>query len=126
VSFSGTVNWARFQVRTSGGTNDLIIDECRLVKSGTGSRQGSAAIDERTAKSDAERNGISIYPNPSNGTYTLELADERRVVINELSGKRVFEQKMPAGKQLLDLSHLSKGLYLLRINGAKTEKLIIQ
>ena len=58
---------------------------------------------------------FSIYPNPGDGAYTLELPEAARVVITDVLGVPVFEGDMPFGKSLLDLTALPAGSYHLQV-----------
>ncbi|MBF9221812.1 pectinesterase family protein [Hymenobacter ruricola] len=73
----------------------------------------------------AARNGmsLSVYPNPTAGKATVELAGFRQAatltVLNALG--QVVQQQPLAGTGapvLLDVSHLAKGVYLLRVANA--------
>ena len=68
------------------------------------------------------RAGISVYPNPGRGVFTLELPTEAKVTIVDLQGKIVFSQYLQEGKQVLDLNDIRQGLYIVRCesNGAFT------
>lgn len=68
-------------------------------------------------------NLMSIYPNPNNGEFVLELngstneVKESLVSIYNLMGQQVFEkQVMSNGKQTIDVSTLTNGTYLVKVN----------
>ncbi len=68
--------------------------------------------------------GITLYPNPSNGEFTLNISD---ITINELkiydlSGKLVYSDVIAKNnrKQNIDLSYLTSGIYILKLIGDKT------
>ena len=82
-------------------------------------------------------NGICVYPNPSQGQVALrilaETADSIALSINNLNGQLLFSDSrhVAAGTNLLalDLRHLPKGIYMLRIQGASINgyaKLLLQ
>ncbi len=69
---------------------------------------------------------IKIFPNPNPGQFTLELqlrspSKALSVQLYDLAGKLMFESKvLPDGNQFrkdLDVSHLQKGVYFIRITG---------
>jgi len=75
---------------------------------------------------------ISIYPNPSNGHFTVELNGNKETAILRLldaTGKEVYKgQVNDKGINILDLT-LKSGVYILQVNeGSKTknQKLFIQ
>lgn len=74
---------------------------------------------------------MSIFPNPSQEAVTLELEtllENASVSIVDLTGKNVFTAPILKRESLLDLSGLSKGLYVIRIetnNSFQTRKLVL-
>lgn len=76
--------------------------------------------------------GFSAYPNPvNNGLLTIKSSngDEKSVTIYNVLGKRVFEQKFTGLRKQLNVSHISSGIYIMKvIEGDKvaTKKLVIK
>ena len=78
-----------------------------------------------------------MYPNPSNGFVQLTIKAEKpqsyRVQIHNVNGIKVYEKEafLGVGEQTLplQLQHLAKGLYLLKLSNAEkvhhASKLII-
>ncbi len=63
---------------------------------------------------------ISVFPNPSNGLFTLELENELenlRVGVYDVTGRNVFEYQWrnKAKTQTISLQHLSHGVYYLQV-----------
>ena len=58
--------------------------------------------------------GFSIYPNPSNGEFTINGFDDYEIAIHDLSGKVIYSAKVNNTAEI-DLNNLSDGLYMLRI-----------
>ena len=56
---------------------------------------------------------ISVYPNPSEGIYNLELPAIATVTINDVFGKQLFKQIYNDGKHKIDLSGFANGVYFL-------------
>jgi len=77
----------------------------------------------------AAENTISIYPNPSNGLYTIELADctDASIEIYNVLGKKVKSMQQTATKTTVDLTGFPKGIYFVntRSNGELISKKII-
>jgi photosystem II stability/assembly factor-like uncharacterized protein len=74
----------------------------------------------------------SIYPNPNEGTFTVDLRESLNNVhlnIYNNIGKSVYSKSLgSSGKQTIK-SHLSPGIYLIEINsnkGTVTQKLIVE
>lgn len=81
----------------------------------------------------AEEKSISfdykLYPNPSNGTFMIQLADDSMVydvVIFSTVGQKVFEKS--GNSDVLEINHLQSGIYLIKVYYAGetvTKKIII-
>ena len=69
-----------------------------------------------------------IYPNPTTGSFTIELAEESNVSIFNALGQAVRRLDNVSGNQQIDLSNAPKGLYYVRIQSGsniETTKLIV-
>jgi hypothetical protein len=66
-------------------------------------------------------NLLNLYPNPNNGTFTIELREQTNIIITDALGKIVYAAQLQSGKQLIDLPALSSGIYVLDANGAKVK-----
>ncbi|MEZ5174375.1 MAG: T9SS type A sorting domain-containing protein [Bacteroidia bacterium] len=67
-----------------------------------------------------EENKISIYPNPSNGLFTIRLdaeVENLRVSVYDLTGRNVYEFQWrdQSKAQTLSLQHLSNGVYYVQV-----------
>jgi hypothetical protein len=76
---------------------------------------------------------VSVFPNPSNGLFTIELnstiESQIEMSIQDISGSIVYKTLLTANYQTFDLNNeLSNGVYLVTLNGIsnKTFKLVIQ
>jgi len=69
---------------------------------------------------------ISIYPNPSQHTVTLDAGNnllmQARVEIIDLLGKSLMRNTIAVTKTQLDLSHLSNGIYFVKFSNEVGEK----
>ncbi len=69
-------------------------------------------------------NYVRVYPNPAINELTIEHAANSKVVFYDVVGKEVFNTIIVSNKQMLDISLLAKGVYVLQvINGITGEKL---
>ncbi len=67
-----------------------------------------------------------IYPNPSNGIINIGNKNLNRIVVYDITGKKIKELK--ASSQI-DLSDVSKGIYLINLisdEGVTVNKIILQ
>ncbi|MBL4586716.1 MAG: T9SS type A sorting domain-containing protein [Flavobacteriales bacterium] len=79
---------------------------------------------------------IDVYPNPSNGEIILDVngeSDRLDLTVIDVNGKQVFSETIgkiaSSIKKPINLNHLAKGIYLLKLANGKTSvtrKLIIQ
>jgi ELWxxDGT repeat protein len=74
---------------------------------------------------------ISIYPNPSNGTLTIELVDaiETELIIYNAIGQKVFTTQTHQTHTTLDLNKLMDGFYSVHLkneNGVTIKKMILK
>lgn len=74
---------------------------------------------------------FSIYPSISSGIFNIESRENGsyHIVVTDVSGKLVHDQKDVQGDQLLDLGHLAQGMYHLNIRSGESSffrKMLIQ
>ena len=80
---------------------------------------------------------IGVYPNPSQGAFTLSLISEKRIelelVVTDLLGQMIWSTRMDVfpgeNEKEIRLDNLSKGVYLLQVSSKqaqKVKKLIIE
>ena len=73
-----------------------------------------------------------IYPNPTNGVFTIDLPNigQSNITITDISGEIIFDQHYSTNKkQVIDLSNQASGVYFIEIrseNSLHTEKIIIK
>ncbi len=74
--------------------------------------------------------GISVYPNPSEGIITITNDNniENTIIVFDLTGKKVAS-KVSSSTTTLDLSSMGTGVYMVEVsnqNGKKLERVIIK
>jgi hypothetical protein len=78
---------------------------------------------------------ISIYPNPSNGSITIEYpftgntGEEANISIIDITGKEVYACKITGYINIIELPNVFEGLYFIKLeNGTQTDiqKIIIK
>ncbi len=88
-------------------------------------------------KTKASNSTITIYPNPSNGIFTLDISGTNQGLDNyytiyNMLGTTLFQKKINGGienyKENIDLTSLSKGIYFLEVscNGEKTTHKLVK
>ena len=70
-----------------------------------------------------------VFPNPSNGTFNLNLGEGQwNVEVYDITGRKVYENRMD-GRSVLDLGKCQKGVYFLKAIGESrgvTAKIMVQ
>ena len=79
---------------------------------------------------------FNVYPNPSNGVFTIELnnikVDDYRILVTNVLGQEVYVSTKEVSifiSEKIDLSDLSKGVYMLEVSNSEstiTEKIIVE
>jgi hypothetical protein len=70
-----------------------------------------------------------LYPNPTTGSFTIELVEESNISIYNMLGQQIMQLGKVSGLQHFDMGNAPKGLYFIQIqNGNQTEvkKLIVE
>jgi uncharacterized repeat protein (TIGR01451 family) len=72
-----------------------------------------------TGLSNKEENIAALYPNPSNGSFTIELntTEKQSIQLFDITGNMVLSQTIENGKANIDASHLAAGIYNISIKG---------
>ncbi|MES2565235.1 MAG: T9SS type A sorting domain-containing protein [Bacteroidota bacterium] len=72
---------------------------------------------------------VGLYPNPSNGTFTIELNTKEKQTIRvfDMTGNCVISQTMESGKTTVNAGHLAAGIYNINIvvDGAVMNKKLV-
>ncbi len=63
-----------------------------------------------------EGGGLSVFPNPTSGVMEI-VSDEvmEQIEVMDVTGKVVFSEKLKVKSEKLDISHLSEGVYYLKV-----------
>ena len=74
-----------------------------------------------------ENSVFKMYPNPAADELTIEISMDLHsdLVISDLQGKQVLQQKSLSGKQEINVSNLEPGIYLVKW-GNSVESLVIR
>ncbi|MVO09546.1 T9SS type A sorting domain-containing protein [Flavobacterium sp. TP390] len=74
---------------------------------------------------------IAVYPNPSNGLYTVSTKNQQieAIEVYDISGKNILNQNnfKSSNEIMLDLTHASNGIYFMKIStdvGSITKRII--
>jgi hypothetical protein len=119
--YIGSIVNVKFRALTGNGfTSDIAIDDFEVLDPGV-----SVGLNEYSISS------IQVYPNPSNGQFTLNLgnANSAELTVFDIKGQIVVQQNAIQPIVELDLNAWEKGVYFLQVNTNDTRKnikLIVQ
>jgi len=93
------------------GTYDCIVTDCREIIS------DDAVLSIFVGINDLSKNGILIYPNPTNERFNIECVDNniRKIIISDIIGKTIINKTTIHQKEAIDLSGYESGIYLIHI-----------
>lgn len=69
-------------------------------------------------------NNLFLYPNPSNGLFTLTNKEEKQAFIYNALGEQVAAIALTQGENKIDLSYLKAGIYFVKCGEKKGEAVI--
>ena len=72
-------------------------------------------------------NSVAVYPNPTDGIFTVEFTKEATVDISimDITGKEVYKNTMNSTSQI-NISNLERGIYLVRLLDRSSNSLLIK
>ncbi|NOQ74927.1 MAG: T9SS type A sorting domain-containing protein [Crocinitomix sp.] len=71
-------------------------------------------IDDASIAATTNENLISVYPNPASSQHiTVSVSENAQVRLFDLSGKLVLTEQLTTGSNLIDISQLIQGTYML-------------
>jgi 1,4-alpha-glucan branching enzyme len=96
-----------------------------IKKSVTATVSGAAEItirmikDESAVGEEKEGDELRVYPNPAKDVLTVETKESGLLYLFSTDGKKLMQQEMGSPTELLDITGIKKGIYILRFNGKK-------
>jgi hypothetical protein len=90
-------------------------------------RDSARKITLGIAQIDPTSSDVKVYPNPSNGIFTVQIANNynNQIEVYNMLGEKVYSAKQTAKNTLIDLSGKSKGVYFYSVS-TETGSLISQ
>jgi|GEM_PF-3139149 len=133
IKYSGTGNhlWTK-QYKDSPSLMDypttFTIDAANNIYAVISSRNNSYYFDMATVKFTATSTGLlpvkselqemSIYPNPSTGTFYVDGKNGDRIVtVYSSNGLKIFQTELPAADKSIHLEDMPNGLYFIKLEG---------
>ncbi len=114
-------------VTTTYTVNGVAVNGCANISTVTQNVNGCVGIQTTNSKQLA----INVYPNPSNGNFTVELANGLAKVINvtDITGRIILTTTSSLNAVNVNLSTLSNGVYYIKVasdNKAEVIKVVKQ
>ena len=86
-------------------------------------------IPDTTASATAAINPITttsftVYPNPGNGAFTVDLPEAAQVSVYGTLGDLIVTETLPKGKQPLNLTNKPAGVYYLKANSNNSQQVV--
>jgi hypothetical protein len=69
------------------------------------------------------RNGITLFPNPTNGVFTVECngsGKENTITVSDIRGEIILQTTISANSTIIDLSNCDAGIYILKFNNGNS------
>jgi hypothetical protein len=111
-----------FEDITSDGKGDLFIGQI-------GGGLGFYSSDTIIAVNETLFNDVQVYPNPASTQLTIDAGSNWNQVSNlelfDLSGRVVFGERLISRTVSINLSNLSEGIYILKLNGTSLNKKVV-
>lgn len=74
---------------------------------------GILTVDPCVGLEETTSEELKVYPNPGNGIFTVESAQNGTIILTNTLGSTVLTQSVAAGKQSIDARQLSQGVYYM-------------
>jgi len=117
-------------------SDDYDISKCKVVVWVENHTQGRVMQSKRFNVNDyyvtnvAEENVVtSIYPNPSDGMFSISGENIESIEVYDITGKLVMQQNINASNATIDLTNKAKGIYTMKSyngNNVSVSKLIVE
>lgn len=142
--------WAAIELFSNNGANHIMVyDDIRVPQPAIASifwspaqnrwfsNGNAAAIRVLTQPTGvgvqklAELSGVSLYPNPTEGRFQLEVpaGEVFNVEVMDVTGKRVHHARTTGVRTDMDMSSFGKGVYMVRVSNdthATVKRVVIQ
>ncbi len=79
----------------------------------------NSRLDMTTGIAELKESNVAIYPNPTNGLFTIQLESKEKQLIQlyDIAGNIVLTQSLENGNNTIDASYLAAGIYNISIKG---------
>jgi len=67
---------------------------------------------------------LNVFPNPNSGLFTINASSESSIIITDIMGKLIYEERLKMGTNHIDLYWIPEGLYFLKMVDDKSNRVI--
>ena len=106
---------AVFNVTATGGTN---LNSSDMFIHKLGYNQTSTGIKSIDGKNDIAK----LYPNPNNGTFTIDLTEDVTMNIIDVLGNTLLNESKAEGHHSISLPNLANGVYFINLSNQKQQQ----
>jgi hypothetical protein len=132
VSGANTYTWSGGTTGASLAISPTVTSAYSVTGTSTDNCVSTASVnvtvDACTSVEKAERTNVLIYPNPSNGRYTIRLTGKASISVYNITGQ-LIQASVINNEGTVDLTGYSNGIYLVRIfqeNGSELSRQLIK
>lgn len=118
--FDTAVNASVTTLTDAAGSNDGTLSNFALTGATSNWKSGSTVTTGNTCATlsadhfATAENKLSVYPNPTNGIFTISAQDNLTIALYDLLGKQVKVQEVTVGTSTVDISNYASGVYLVK------------
>ena len=125
-SFTGTSVTGNNFDPSIGAGNYSIIYNFTDVNGCSGADTISIQVNACVGIAENNAAGFSMYPNPTSGMLNFNLTETSAVEVIDVLGNVVASKQFNSGAAQIDLSSQPNGVYFVRVNGANTQRVVLQ
>jgi hypothetical protein len=89
---------------------------------------GNNYVSGTTVGDGVNENGMAIYPNPTKGNVTIEVAGMRHITVVSTLGQVVFDADIEGDNYIMNMSQYTAGMYTVRVvteNGVNVSRITV-
>lgn len=108
-------------VYNTSGTYDVTLSAINSAGQGTELKSNYITVTPNTSNIISDKNNIKVYPNPASSQIVVEAQNIEKITVIDITGKVILSIDKKSDKEVIDISHLKKANYLLKIKTADLE-----
>ncbi len=136
LSASGaiTYTWSTSSLSASVVVSPTITSTYTVTGTGSNGCTGIAVITQSVdvcaglADTNPDSRGriFNIYPNPNAGEFMIEVQLPARMIITDMIGKVVMEERLESGKHMVNLKAYTNGVYVVQMTDSSFNSSIMR